>query len=28
MLKPRIDFRVYEFNYDNKPIAFFEIDPT
>jgi ATP-dependent DNA helicase RecG len=28
MLKPRIDFRVYEFSYDNKPIAFFEIDPT
>jgi len=28
LLKPRIDFRIYEFNYDNKPISFFEIDPT
>lgn len=28
MLKPRIDFRIHEFDYNNKPIAIFEIDPT
>jgi len=28
LLKPRIDFRIYQFNYNNKPIAIFEIDPT
>jgi len=28
LLKPRIDFRIYQFNYNNKPIAIFEIDPA
>jgi ATP-dependent DNA helicase RecG len=28
LLKPRIDFRIYEFNYNNKLIAIFEIDPA
>ena len=28
LLDPRIDFRIYEFNYDNLPIVIFEIDPA
>jgi len=28
MLKPKIDFKIYEFDYNNKPIAIFEIEPT
>ena len=28
LLKPRIDFRIYAFNHNNKPIAIFEIDPA
>lgn len=28
LLEPRIDFKIYEFNYENKPMAIFEIDPT
>lgn len=26
LLDPRIDFRIYEFNYDNLPLVIFEID--